>query len=212
MSLRAWLSAIPPSMLASSAVASRAGSAPARTTNCTKPSSKWGRVTKGRLGKVPAPPCTPRRPSLLRARGASQRAACGGPTAGTGHRDKGGWGARDRPGTPASGRPRCRAGASGSRSLRGDPLAHLDEVAVGIAHVAAQLRAPVGRRRQELGAAASPFPVDGVDVGDPDIENHLATWFCVAVGAGGLAATLLTRFESDLASAMQPAAVHSAAM
>jgi hypothetical protein len=32
-------------------------------------------------------------------------------------------------------------------------------------------------------------------------DHGLATWFCIIVGAGGLVATLLTRFESDLAPA-----------
>jgi hypothetical protein len=32
-------------------------------------------------------------------------------------------------------------------------------------------------------------------------QHHLATWFCIIVGAGGLVATLLTRFVSDLAPA-----------
>ena len=41
-------------------------------------------------------------------------------------------------------------------------------------------------------------------------NHHLATWFCVAVGAGGLAATLLTRFESDLEPAMGRAGMQPA--
>jgi hypothetical protein len=55
--------------------------------------------------------------------------------------------------------------------LRGDPLADLDEVAVGVAQVAAQFGAPVGRGRKEPGAAAPPLLVDGVDVGDADVEE-----------------------------------------
>jgi hypothetical protein len=44
-------------------------------------------------------------------------------------------------------------------------------VAVWIAQVAAQFRAAVGRRCQELSPAVTPLPVDGVDVGDADVEE-----------------------------------------
>jgi hypothetical protein len=41
-------------------------------------------------------------------------------------------------------------------------------------------------------------------------DQELATVFCTAVGGAGLAATLLTRFESDLEPAMGRAATHPA--
>jgi len=50
-------------------------------------------------------------------------------------------------------------------------LANFDEVAVGVAHVAAQLDSSVGRWREELGAASAPFPIRGVDVGNSDVEE-----------------------------------------
>ena len=55
--------------------------------------------------------------------------------------------------------------------LSGDPLADLDEVAVGVAHVAAEFMTPVCGRCQELGPASAPQLVDGVDVGDADVEE-----------------------------------------
>jgi hypothetical protein len=55
--------------------------------------------------------------------------------------------------------------------LSGDPLADLDEVAAGVAHVAAQLVTPFCGRCQELGPAGAPLLVDGVDVGDADVEE-----------------------------------------
>src|ERR1700759_1955952 len=48
-------------------------------------------------------------------------------------------------------------------------LTDLDDVAVGIADVAADLRLVLLRRRQELRAAGAPVGVDGLDVGDADV-------------------------------------------
>src|SRR6185437_17154930 len=59
------------------------------------------------------------------------------------------------------------------RPLPGDQccLADFDQVAVGVAHVAAKLNAAVCRCCQELGASRSPLLVDAVDVGDADVEE-----------------------------------------
>ena len=50
-------------------------------------------------------------------------------------------------------------------------LAHLNQVAVRITQIAADLGAPVGRGSEELRAAAGPLVVDRADVGDPDAGN-----------------------------------------
>src|SRR5262245_58926845 len=79
--------------------------------------------------------------------------------------------------------PRCGAGRElacrvvcrrvstcrGARESRG--LAHLDEVAVRVTHVAAQLVAPVCRWGQELGAACGPLLIDTFDVRDADVQK-----------------------------------------
>ncbi len=52
-----------------------------------------------------------------------------------------------------------------------DELADFDQVAVGVAHVAADLAAAVDRRGEELRAAGAPLLVGGVDVGDADVEE-----------------------------------------
>src|SRR5690348_16428494 len=63
--------------------------------------------------------------------------------------------------------------ALGWRPVLGDlrRLSYLDEVAVRVADVAADLTAAVDRRGQKLGPAPAPRFVYGVDVGDPDIEK-----------------------------------------
>src|SRR3954453_1356640 len=50
-------------------------------------------------------------------------------------------------------------------------LPNLDQVPVRIAHVAADLGAPVLRRREELGPARAPLLVHGLDVGHADVEE-----------------------------------------
>src|SRR6516225_10195774 len=67
----------------------------------------------------------------------------------------------------------ARARASAWRYLRGDHrcLADFDEVAVGVAQVAAELHAPVCRRGQELSPSCAPLLIDGIDVGDADVEE-----------------------------------------
>src|SRR5262245_2398268 len=45
-------------------------------------------------------------------------------------------------------------------------LAHFDEIAVRVSHVAADFRAPVDRRRHELCPFCLPLLVAGVDVGE----------------------------------------------
>src|SRR6476469_5437956 len=50
-------------------------------------------------------------------------------------------------------------------------LAHLDQVAIGIADVAAQLGLVLLRRRQELSAARAPLGVNSVDVRNPDVQE-----------------------------------------
>src|SRR6266436_556148 len=44
-------------------------------------------------------------------------------------------------------------------------------MAVGVAHVAADLAAAVDRRGQKLRSARAPLRVDGADVGDADVEK-----------------------------------------
>ena len=63
---------------------------------------------------------------------------------------------------PVSGRP---------VPVRVRGLPHFDQVAVGVADVAALLVRVLLRRRQELRAPGVPFGVHGVDVLDPDIEE-----------------------------------------
>jgi hypothetical protein len=62
---------------------------------------------------------------------------------------------------------------SAGRFLCGDPrrLTDLDEAAVWVAHVTAELMTPVCRRCQELGPAIATLLVGGVDVGDADVEE-----------------------------------------
>src|ERR1039457_607347 len=50
-------------------------------------------------------------------------------------------------------------------------LAHLDEVAIGVTHVAADFAPAVDRRRDEGGAFRAPLPVAGLDVGDAQVEE-----------------------------------------
>ena len=50
-------------------------------------------------------------------------------------------------------------------------LPHFDQVAVGIADVAAGLVLVLFRRGQELGAAGAPLGVHGLNVLDPDVEE-----------------------------------------
>jgi len=50
-------------------------------------------------------------------------------------------------------------------------LAYLDQVAVGVAHVAADLVATVERRGEKLRSAGAPLLIDGADVGDTDVEK-----------------------------------------
>ncbi|MDP1818840.1 MAG: hypothetical protein Q8K58_02980 [Acidimicrobiales bacterium] len=54
-----------------------------------------------------------------------------------------------------------------------------------------------------LALIAAPFALGFTD-------DTAATWFCVVVGAGGLVATLLTRFESDLQPAGPTTRAHTA--
>jgi hypothetical protein len=62
----------------------------------------------------------------------------------------------------------CLTGASGPSR---DHLATLDEAAVWVAQVAAELMTPACRRCQELGPSGAPLLVDGADVGDADVEE-----------------------------------------
>jgi hypothetical protein len=56
-------------------------------------------------------------------------------------------------------------------------LSDLDQMAVRVAHVAADLSAAVDRRRQEVGAAFAPGAVRAVDVGDANVEEAVdAVW------------------------------------
>jgi hypothetical protein len=60
-------------------------------------------------------------------------------------------------------------------------LADLDEMPIRIADVAADLGSAVLRRGQELGPARAPLLVDGLDVGDADVEEAARP-----VGVGGV--------------------------
>src|SRR5579859_2735505 len=71
-----------------------------------------------------------------------------------------------------------RLGGRARWPLRGRPvsrwvcgLAYFDQVAVGVADVAALLVGMLFRRRQELGTPGAPFGVHGVEVLDPDVEE-----------------------------------------
>src|SRR4029077_20430339 len=67
---------------------------------------------------------------------------------------------------------RARWPVRGGRvSLRVCGLPHFDQMAVGIADVAALLVRVLFRRRQELSTPGAPFGVHGIDVLDPDIEE-----------------------------------------
>src|SRR6478736_2270917 len=50
-------------------------------------------------------------------------------------------------------------------------LAHFDQVAVWVAHVAAKLGSAIDRRSQELGTPSTPLPITGVDIGDPEVQE-----------------------------------------
>src|SRR5262245_58448967 len=62
--------------------------------------------------------------------------------------------------------------ADGASARRGaGRLAHLDQVAVGIADVAADLGRALLRRRQEVGATRAPLSVHRLYVRDADVEE-----------------------------------------
>jgi hypothetical protein len=50
-------------------------------------------------------------------------------------------------------------------------LSHLDQVTVGVAHVAADFLSAVDRRRQKLGSAGAPQLAHGADGGDWDVQK-----------------------------------------
>src|SRR6478672_10020126 len=50
-------------------------------------------------------------------------------------------------------------------------LADLDQVAVGVPHVAADLRAAIDRRRYEFGPLRAPALVAGLNVGDAQVHK-----------------------------------------
>src|SRR5436190_18102334 len=65
-----------------------------------------------------------------------------------------------------------RAGSlAARRGKRAGGLAHLDQVAVRIADVAAELRPAVLRRSQELRAARTPLLIDRLNLRDADVEE-----------------------------------------
>src|SRR5262245_43704900 len=51
-------------------------------------------------------------------------------------------------------------------------LTDLDEISVGVSHVAADFRSPIDRRRHELRPFRLPLLVAGLDVGDSQIHEH----------------------------------------
>src|SRR5437763_17057404 len=50
-------------------------------------------------------------------------------------------------------------------------LTHLDQVAVWVPHVAADLSPAVDRRREKVGAPCAPIPIAGVDISDAEIQE-----------------------------------------
>jgi len=50
-------------------------------------------------------------------------------------------------------------------------LPDFDEIAIGVAHVTADLRLVLLWRREELGTSRAPFRVDGLDIRDPDVQE-----------------------------------------
>ena len=83
---------------------------------------------------------------------------------------------RSRSEAAASRRPPEEPGLSQRSSARSTGVdawsaPDLDQVAVGVAHVAADLGLMVLRWRQELVALGGPLDPDGLDVGDPDVEE-----------------------------------------
>src|SRR4029453_14354313 len=50
-------------------------------------------------------------------------------------------------------------------------LADFDQVAVGVAHVAADLSPPIDRGRHELGPFRAPLLIALLDVGDPQVQE-----------------------------------------
>src|SRR5262249_42046187 len=52
-----------------------------------------------------------------------------------------------------------------------DQLTYLDQVAVRVAHVAADLVATVDRRSQKLRSASAPSLIDCANVGDTDVQK-----------------------------------------
>src|SRR5215211_5108058 len=83
-----------------------------------------------------------------------------------------------RPGSPLPNdliTPRGSGGHAGR-------LANLDQVAVGVAHVAADLPAVDLGWSEELGPAGAPLLVGGVDIGHPEVEegtgaSGIGRWF-----------------------------------
>src|SRR5215472_18074199 len=66
--------------------------------------------------------------------------------------------------------PRSHTG-NPSEVRAADQLADLDQVAVGVAHVAADLAAAIDRRGKKLGPAAAPQLIDGTDVRHTDVQE-----------------------------------------
>src|SRR5271167_3805846 len=77
---------------------------------------------------------------------------------------------RRREGRPQTARPRRWSGWWTPTSGQGR-LTNLDQVAVGIADVAANLGLMLLGRRQELGAPRAPLRVHSLDVRNPDVEE-----------------------------------------
>src|SRR4051794_2813083 len=62
-------------------------------------------------------------------------------------------------------------GAAAESVQRSGRLADLDQVAVGIADVAADLARMLLRLRQEVGSLGAPLVIELLDVGHPDVEK-----------------------------------------
>src|SRR5262245_7159003 len=77
-------------------------------------------------------------------------------------------------------------------------LADLDEVAVRVPHVAADLRSAVDRWRDKLCPLRLPFFVAGLDVSDPQVQED----------RGGVAGLVVDHRDAWLVGGGRPAGVH----
>lgn len=104
-------------------------------------------------------------------------------------------GNQPRPFSRATSRQSPRARVRSLESARG--LADFDQVAVGVAQVATDLGSPVAGRGQEPCSPWAPLPVDGLDVGHPDVEEAAGDLGTGRGGQGG-SRLVLSRSPADV--------------